>query len=133
MAHAHATPGIDPRKIITPESFSVAPHLLGLPLASPTRRLVAILLDLLLVSIVANLGGKVLFALLGALAFFWFAGRRLGTGGNFFSKTAKLGLRGVGTLLLFISALTLWSKVSGTVKSELEDDGDPPRAALGAL
>src|SRR5690349_713340 len=63
MAQPTSAGAIDPRKIITPESFHVAPHLLGLPLASPSRRLAAILLDLLLCSILANVGGKVLFAL----------------------------------------------------------------------
>ena len=41
----------DPRSIITPEAFQVAPHLLGLPLASPRRRLAAILVDLLCIGV----------------------------------------------------------------------------------
>src|SRR3954453_6571603 len=82
MAHPQAQPGFDPRKIITPESFHVAPHLLGLPLASPSRRLAAILIDLLLVAILAN-SGKVFFALALAVAFFWVAGKKLGKGGGF--------------------------------------------------
>lgn len=122
MAHPATPVGIDPRKIITPESFSVAPHLLGLPLASPTRRLAAILLDLLLVAILANVGGKVLFAGLMGLSFFWFAGRKLGKGGTFFSRGAKAALRGFGALMLFVAALALWHRAQNEVEQVVEGD-----------
>ncbi|HYH82704.1 MAG TPA: RDD family protein [Longimicrobium sp.] len=128
MAHPHAQPGFDPRKIITPESFHVAPHLLGLPLASPSRRLAAILLDLLLVSIVANVGGKILFAVAAAAAFFWFAGKRLGNQGGFFSKTARVAFRGVGTLMLFVAALWVWQRGRTAVGAVVEEDDDAPAA-----
>jgi hypothetical protein len=132
MAHAQAQPGFDPRKIITPESFHVAPHLLGLPLASPTRRLAAILLDLLLVSVVANVGGKIVFALAAAGAFFWFAGKRLGKHGGFFSHTARLAFRVVGTLMLFVAALWVWKGARTTVDRVVEDDAGGPAAAASA-
>jgi hypothetical protein len=132
MAHPATPVGIDPRKIITPESFSVAPHLLGLPLASPTRRLAAILLDLLLVAILANLGGKVLFAGLMGLSFFWFAGRKLGTGGTFFSRGAKAALRGFGALMLFVAALSLWHRAQDEVEHVVEGDSASARASQSA-
>ena len=40
----------DPRSIVTPDAFSVTPALLGTPLAEPWRRLVALLLDLVVVN-----------------------------------------------------------------------------------
>jgi len=129
MAHPASTAGIDPRKIITPENFSVAPHLLGLPLASPTRRLAAILLDLLLCSILANVGGKVLFAGLLGLSFFWFAGRKLGKGGTFFSRSAKAALRGFGALMLFVAALALWRSAQNRVEEAVGGDDDAPVTA----
>jgi uncharacterized protein (UPF0335 family) len=133
MAHPTAPIGIDPRKLITPESFSVAPHLLGLPLASPTRRLAAILLDLLLVSILANVGGKVLFALLLGTSFFWFAGRKLGKGGTFFSRSAKWAFRGFGTLMVFIAAMALVNRAKDSVEEVVEGgDGDAPHADSAA-
>ncbi|HEU4562078.1 MAG TPA: RDD family protein [Longimicrobium sp.] len=125
MAHGHAPPGIDPRKIITPESFHVAPHLLGLPLASPSRRLAAILLDLLLVAILANVGGKILFALAMSIAFFWFAGKRLGNRGGFFSRSVRAAFRGVGALMLFIACIATWSAVRDGDPDE--DDDEPSR------
>jgi len=133
MAHPATPTGIDPRKRITPESFSVAPHLLGLPLASPSRRLAAILVDLLLVSILANVGGKVLFALLLGASFFWFAGRKLGKGGTFFSSSAKWAFRGLGTLFVFIAAIALFSRAQNSVEEAVGDDGDAaPQTASAA-
>lgn len=131
MAHPHTAGGVDPRKLITPESFSVAPHLLGLPLASPTRRLLAILLDLLLVTIVSHLGGKVLFALAVGASFFWFAGRKLGTGGTFFSRTSKAALRGFAALMLFIAAASLWSSAKNKVEETVTGEGDTTAVAPG--
>ena len=50
-----AKAGQDPREIITPDAFSVAPHLLGTPLARPWRRGIAMGVDLLLIAIIAGL------------------------------------------------------------------------------
>ncbi len=46
----------DPRHIVTPDAFGVAPELLGRPLASPWRRGVALLADLLFVFLLTRLG-----------------------------------------------------------------------------
>jgi hypothetical protein len=56
----------NPRSIITPESFTVAPQLLGLPLARPVRRATAFLLDLLPLGILANVGLGTFLAFLAA-------------------------------------------------------------------
>ena len=48
---------IDPRTHITPDAFKVAPTLLGTPLASPGRRAAALVVDLALAAILAELGG----------------------------------------------------------------------------
>lgn len=47
----------DPRDIITQDAFHVDADLLGTPLATPKRRLAALLLDLLLATILAQFGG----------------------------------------------------------------------------
>ncbi|HEX8244284.1 MAG TPA: RDD family protein [Longimicrobium sp.] len=126
MAHPQTAPGFDPRRTITPESFHVAPHLLGLPLASPSRRLAAILVDLLLVAILAN-SGKVFFALALALAFFWVAGKKLGNSGGFFSRSARAAFRGFGALFLFIAAIAL---LNSARKSVDDDDDARPQATM---
>jgi hypothetical protein len=75
---ASASPAEDPRSIVTPDAFKVSGDLLGLPLASPRRRLVAILLDLLLIAILSQLGGTAL-AITAALFFFLLARRGKGS------------------------------------------------------
>ena len=52
----------DPRDIVTPDAFAVAPELLGLPLATPRKRLAAILIDLAAVGLL-SLSGSLAFAL----------------------------------------------------------------------
>ncbi len=42
----------DPRAVITPDAFEVAPQLLGLPLARPLRRGAATLVDLILIGLI---------------------------------------------------------------------------------
>ncbi len=64
----------DPREITTPDAFSVAPDLLGLPLARPLRRAVAMLIDLIAIAILTGAGW--FFLGLGlAYSLFRFAGR----------------------------------------------------------
>ncbi|MGD2216382.1 MAG: hypothetical protein PVJ64_06485, partial [Gemmatimonadales bacterium] len=45
----------DPREMITPDAFSVAPDLLGTPLARPWRRGLAMGIDLLAIAVIAGL------------------------------------------------------------------------------
>lgn len=62
----------DPKQIVTPFAFEVHPDLLGLPLASPRRRLAALLIDLLLASFFSLLGPMILAGASTAI-FFWIA------------------------------------------------------------
>lgn len=57
----------DPRSIVTPDAFSVAPDLLGTPLAEPWRRLVALLLDLVLIAFLQLLGWRILGGIAGLM------------------------------------------------------------------
>lgn len=99
-------PPSDPRGYITPEAFRVAPHLLGLPLASPSRRAVAILLDLLIVAFLVHVGGGVLFGLAAGALFFRMATGRLGTR---FPRPIRGMLRVGGAFAFFTVALILWN------------------------
>ncbi len=54
-------------RTIAPDSFSVAPELVGLPLARPWRRLWAMLIDLLLIAILAGAGPFVFLAFASAV------------------------------------------------------------------
>lgn len=50
-----ADPGHDPRAWVTPEDLNVAPELLGLPLATPRQRGLAMAVDLALLSLLSHL------------------------------------------------------------------------------
>ena len=63
----------DPRSIVTPDAFSVHPPLLGTPLANPSRRALAILLDLLVVALVTALTSGFWFILGVVVAAFFFS------------------------------------------------------------
>lgn len=97
MARPHGA--ADPRAQITPDSFTVAAELLGLPLARPWRRALAMLIDLFAVAILANAGG-VFLAFAAAFAL-W---RASGTGRKGFARGA---LRFTAALALFIGTLSV--------------------------
>lgn len=67
----------DPKQIVTPYAFHVDKKLLGLPLATPKRRLLALLLDLLIAAILTKLGALIL-AFCATGLFFWIAVRTKG-------------------------------------------------------
>jgi len=59
----------DPRHIITPDAFTVADSLLGLPLATPKRRAAAMGLDLVLIQQLSQIGSMVLGLSIAAILF----------------------------------------------------------------
>jgi uncharacterized RDD family membrane protein YckC len=95
----------DPRQTITHDAFSVAPELLGLPLAHPWRRATAILIDLAIIGLLANARG-VLLALAAGAFLFWlaFRGRRAGLG----SKLARATIGCTGATVVFVGVLVVW-------------------------
>ena len=117
----------DPRTIITPDAFSVAPELLSLPLARPWRRAAAILLDLLLVAILAN-APAVFFALAAGLFVFWLAvrSRRNGARASAGGRIARVTFGCLGALTLVVAALAISVAMFGdsdTTFAEIEDVG----------
>ncbi len=92
----------DPKQIITPFAFEVHPDLLGLPLASPRRRLFALLLDLLIASILTALGAFFL-ASSASILFFWLAIRTRGS--VWWKNLFRYGTAAFVSILVF--ALTL--------------------------
>ncbi|MCH8960033.1 MAG: RDD family protein [Bacteroidetes bacterium] len=96
--------GVDPRDIITPEAFKVDPELLGLPLATPKRRAAALLLDLTLAAILAELGGF-LIGIAVAFVFFRVATRRALD--HPLKRWARASFAVTGAFVLFITALVV--------------------------
>lgn len=112
----------DPREIVTPDAFTVAPELLGLPLARPARRLAAMLLDLLLVFLLVRLGGFVLFVVAAAWMFFRMGGRSAGSG--LLRRSWRLSFRFTAALVLLLALVLVWNSVRSRVRVRTE----PPRA-----
>ncbi|MGH7466818.1 MAG: RDD family protein [Longimicrobiales bacterium] len=122
------------RRVITPDSFSVATELLGKPLASPTRRAAAMLVDLILVAILVALGGG---AFLGAVAGFvlWRASARF-AGARGLSRWLRRALRALAAMLVFIVAFSLWKSTANRLgasdeSSEEEDRPNSGNASFG--
>ena len=63
------------REHITPFAFKIHPGLLGIPLASPARRAIAIVIDTAIVGVTAQLGSLVV-ALIAAIAAFFSVSKR---------------------------------------------------------
>ncbi|MEJ2548341.1 MAG: RDD family protein [Gemmatimonadota bacterium] len=129
MEQAH-----DPRRTITPDAFSVAPGLLGIPLASPWRRLAAILIDLTLIALLAN-ARAVFFALAAAGFLFWVAVR--GRKDSEVSVAKRTGLGCFGSLVLFSAILVMFGPglvPDDAVLFEAEGPGGRPvPVSIGAV
>ena len=65
----------DPRTIVTPYAFEVSPELLGIPLAHPFQRLVALLIDLMLIVLLTSTGALPL-GIAAVIFFIWGSTRR---------------------------------------------------------
>ena len=100
-------PSQDPRSIVTPDAFQVSRDLLGLPLAAPSRRLVAILVDLLLIAILSQLGGTAL-AVTGAIFLFVLA-RRERTGST---RGGRMLMGCLGVLVLVVAVFAVLAVVA---------------------
>jgi len=108
--HAHPPA----RAIITEQSFVVAPQLLGQPLASPSRRALAMLIDLLLLAILVN-AGAFFFGLAAAYTLWRVSRRFAGEGRGPIGRAWLLSLRGAAALVLFIFAMSGWGTLTSHV------------------
>lgn len=98
-----ALPVRESRQIVTPYAFGVADELLGVSLASPTRRAVAILIDSILVGLLSQLHALVLASLFSVT--FFRAGNRLGQNQKY--RWARVMLRFFAAVLLFAVVASL--------------------------
>ena len=107
----------DPRDLVTREAFVIAPALLGLPLARPWRRGVAIAVDLALVSLLAKASGVLLG--LAAAAFFLRVSGRAG-GGTLVGRSMRFWMRASAAVVLFITAWSLWDSAWSRLRRSAE-------------
>lgn len=111
-----AIPQNDPRRRITPESFAIAPELLGLPLASPIRRLTALLLDLVPVAILAGAGVTVFLAFALALVAWRSVTRGRAPGTR--RRSGSIAIRFAIALTVFVTVLRIGGQWSGDGDAE---------------
>jgi uncharacterized RDD family membrane protein YckC len=97
------------KEIVTPYAFSVSPELLGKPLATPTRRGIAIIIDVFLIGVLSTIS-TLIFAAFVALTFFR-ADVKLKERAAAKEKGAlpytRLILRGSGAVLIFFVAFMI--------------------------
>src|SRR5262245_37928854 len=118
------TEAVKPRSIITPDSFSVAPELLGRPLAKPMGRALAMLIDVTLISILIQLGWAAFFGLI--LAFFLLRRSSARAADPARPRRGK-STRVAAALLLFLVGLTAWNSVASRLRgarANSDDDDD---------
>lgn len=116
----------DTRHIIRPEHFVLAPQLVGLELARPSRRLAAILIDLLVVAILVHLAGGFLLALAAAYAFFRFASR------SNMAMSTRLAVRLAAALILFMLVKRGYNAATDYATGMLTDAPKVAVASAGA-
>lgn len=110
----------DPRSIVTPDAFSVTPDLLGTPLAEPWRRLVALLLDLVLIGFLQLLGWRILGGIAG-LMLLRMATKRTGETTATRAQTFALGCAGA---TVFVVAIGITTVMPPLIRMIAEPDGE---------
>lgn len=106
----------DPRSIITPHAFDIAPSLLGLPLARPTRRLAALLIDIVVIGVLTGLTSGFGVFIWGFVGLFLLRMAFGGTGDRLGQVTSVLFRGSAGclgaTILLVVSLMGLAQAIS---------------------
>jgi uncharacterized RDD family membrane protein YckC len=107
------------REVITPYAFKVDNALLGLPLASPTRRALAMIIDVALIFLAAKLSATII-AFVAAVAFY------RGTAQQYLPKMSSVWrrvLKIMAASILFVSALAVLSIGIDYLESDNADQG----------
>lgn len=114
MAAGLAHRALNERRWITPEPLNVAPQLVGLPLAQPRQRALAMGLDLLVVALLSGVSG---FWLVGGLALVVLQLRSRRGGRTGWRQTAGWVLAGLMALLAIQEAVDHWQHRRGAAVS----------------
>jgi uncharacterized RDD family membrane protein YckC len=126
----------DPRTIVTPDAFSVHPPLLGTPLASPSRRGVALLIDVFLVALITALTSGFWFILGVVAAAFFFSRAKKRVENDRRSTGVRFLLGCMGVMALSVTASVFFGiqymrDRPGEFGSFISGDGGTPSAFDG--
>lgn len=108
--------------VITPDSFQISQGIIGLPLARPSRRLTAMLLDLLIVALLVKTAGAMLLGLAAAFFAFRISRKVTGAGTRPFGRVVRFSIRAFGAFILFLVATSMWSKGANGVRRMLSSN-----------
>jgi uncharacterized RDD family membrane protein YckC len=102
------------REILTPFAFKIDQSLLGIPLAVPWRRGIALLIDLLFIAILSDTPGELL-AILVAITLFRLGSKKRAV--KFGNKPGlrKMGLRVIGAFIVFVVLADTLPSIFSTV------------------
>jgi uncharacterized RDD family membrane protein YckC len=109
------------RSTITPEHFTVAPEMLGLPLASPSRRAYAMAIDIVLVIILTKSGGVFLGVVAAGVLFRASASDQRS---GFVKKSVRTALRLASAAILFIVIANGLSRLTDRFEANNDSDED---------
>lgn len=118
----------DPRSIITPDAFDVSASLVGMPLAPPWRRAMALAIDGIAIGLITAIT-KSFALILGIVAavFFVRAGfKRTPVRGSVFGRAMRMSVGCLGVFIAMITAV-VWIGVS----DRFGGDDDGPSASIG--
>jgi uncharacterized RDD family membrane protein YckC len=114
------------RAFITPDFFSVAPGLIGLPLSSPSRRAMAMAIDGILVAILVQAGG--VFLGLAAVFVLLRASKR-GEKTGYVRTSVQFTLRAIAAIVLFAVIVKAWNEGEERITEQRDPE---PAATTGA-
>lgn len=100
----------DPRSIITPDAFEVDGELLGIPLAAPRRRLVAMLIDLAVIGFItlATRDRSLIVGVVAAVFFMRAGWKRTKVRGSVFGRAMRFSVGCLGVVIGVVTA-GLWA------------------------
>src|SRR5688500_4029444 len=116
------------RSFITQDSFSVAPALLGRPLAGPWRRAAAMGIDLLLVSVLVQVGGGLLLGVAAAVVLLRISSTKAEQG--FVRRWVRNALRFAAAAIILVALIPGWGILRDRGR---DDDDDGPSVTSEAL
>jgi uncharacterized RDD family membrane protein YckC len=127
----------DPRTIVTPDAFSVSGELLGMRLAPPGKRLLAMLIDLLVIGLVTALTQSFALVLgVAAAALFIRAGfRRTPVRGSMLDRGMRASVGCLGFVVALVTA-ALWASFGPGGRDafvRIDANGAVRSALVGAL
>jgi uncharacterized RDD family membrane protein YckC len=118
--------------VITPDSFQISQGIIGLPLARPSRRLTAMLLDLMIVAILVKTAGAMLLGLAAAFFAFRVSRKVTGAGTHPLGRVVRFSVRATGAFILFLVAMNVWGSGAAGLRRVLSSTGMRMTVATGS-